>query len=1007
MVLTAQQKSAVNKWIKSLFPDGKEPPTSVEAEQFNASTLAEKFDSKALSLEAWQYAASRLAVFAADLHIQQEALKVSAENLRLVIETKRQQASKMQELYTALQKTLGEERVDLNTSIGPGYEVEIKEILARSDGDANEAIKRLGRKLREATERVNTLLDFGGLVRYDEHAYSLLEQIDKITRGTNGEEKMEPLTSPTQNRRRSKSLSTQDQKLTPERTRNKSAQETKPVFIEDHSDRRAAENIKRLRTGEFGEFYGYRDKQPYGEDFSAFFRYFERFAMGVDDETKLDELMKRLKGPAFKHMSYIPIAELTFSRLVSSLKAIFFTAESQKDKIMQYENLVQQEDEHLAMFQLRFEIAFTEHFSIVANKSSILLKDEYFKCFEFRKRLRNVLQQQLKKRYPLLFEEKDKLTFQILMEELRKIENEYPAGKKGDQKNKPPNNQSGGQNKNQSGDQNKGQSGGQNKGQSQGQNKNKNNQNYQRGNGRPQQSRGAANVPPHQGPSTSQGGQKQNGTVTCYHCNQPGHMKRDCALLKQPDKYQPYGNSVDPALAQRGRGRGRGDGRGRGRGDGRGRGRGGRGNNRGGMNVVQDYDYDQNYEQDQQDQQYYDQQQADGQQQYNYQQQANSQQQQQPALSVAEQLARNYMGVQTDPDVHNMRHVLKGSMMKCVDTSTHESLTIPRFNMSACKEHPEENPRWVSKTAMENTVDRIKDIEGWAKEVSIAKKNEKRPAPEQATLNSVKQEKWACIDDTRAVIPLIIEGVCVEDVLPDTGSMYNAISLKALWAMMGRFPSWDKAWETAMDWCVGEKHIQAAGGYLIPVLGVIRLNVQLAGKSKVPIYWAVYEDTEHSMVLGTKGMRALGLELKSDKLGGTNIIVPRSKIRETATKVYRSAVASTSDRESVTSPKDVTMATASPSDVHMKSISSNSMKSAETSLSAAMDVSFFETYGMKVPDNQQTCSNLSAVDLSNANKGYANVMQDADSPVPKSSESDEDFQDSWDEEGNSSPAYDC
>jgi FMN-dependent NADH-azoreductase len=91
----------------------------------------------------------------------------------------------------------------------------------------------------------------------------------------------------------------------------------------------------------------------------------------------------------------------------------------------------------------------------------------------------------------------------------------------------------------------------------------------------------------------------------------------------------------------------------------------------------------------------------------------------------------------------------------------------------------------------------------------------------------------------------------------------------------------------------------------------------------------------------------------------------------------------------------------------MKSISSNSMKSAETSLSAAMDVSFFETYGMKVPDNQQTCSNLSAVDLSNANKGYANVMQDADSPVPKSSESDEDFQDSWDEEGNSSPAYDC
>ena len=78
--------------------------------------------------------------------------------------------------------------------------------------------------------------------------------------------------------------------------------------------------------------------------------------------------------------------------------------------------------------------------------------------------------------------------------------------------------------------------------------------------------------------------------------------------------------------------------------------------------------------------------------------------------------------------------------------------------------------------------------------------------------------------------------------------MFNAISLKALWALVGRFDLWARAFETSIDWCAGEMKLQAAGGGIIPILAIIRLHVQISVGRHVPIYWAIYEDTDFSVI---------------------------------------------------------------------------------------------------------------------------------------------------------------
>ena len=267
----------------------------------------------------------------------------------------------------------------------------------------------------------------------------------------------------------------------------------------------------------------------------------------------------------------------------------------------------------------------------------------------------------------------------------------------------------------------------------------------------------------------------------------------------------------------------------------------------------------------------------------------------------------NYLQSQFDPATEPIIHVVSHRIMKCTDPDLQGGKNVPTFSLAAARYKPTENPPWTLSHAREDTIDKIKNIREWAKNVAEKHNKTRRTAAEKVVLNAVKSNKWSCVDDTRLVCPLIIEGVCIEDVLPDTGSQFNAISVKGLWALMGRFPSWAKAFETAISWCDKEKVIQAAGGQEIPILAVIRLHVQVAGKKAIPLHWAIYEDTEPIIVLGTKGMRALELQLKSPNLGNVNILVPKDEVVSTSNKVYSAAFHPPKIERTPKTPSDVVM----------------------------------------------------------------------------------------------------
>jgi hypothetical protein len=150
-----------------------------------------------------------------------------------------------------------------------------------------------------------------------------------------------------------------------------------------------------------------------------------------------------------------------------------------------------------------------------------------------------------------------------------------------------------------------------------------------------------------------------------------------------------------------------------------------------------------------------------------------------------------------------------------------------------------------------------------------------------------------CVDNTQFRFPLIILDVLVEDVLFDTGSMYNAISLKAFYALAGRFDSFFKCFNLAC-WNPEAKRVHVVGGGNMPILGTVRLDVTTSEGKIVPIYWAIYHDTEHIIILGTPGMRALGFECKTPNLNNLDLFHPRKRIHHIASAMYLPTLANVS-----------------------------------------------------------------------------------------------------------------
>jgi len=861
-------------WIKELFPPEAFPLVSEEAKQYVQSVIKDKVLPIA-NIADTQHLVAQLAGPVYDYIAQRQELSKLTKDLTELVKEKREQVMKIHEEIANLHNPEFEGREIGSKSSEEEWNKHINKLMKLEKGDYKALIKQSILKSERKSFQIKTMVSLISKADPDEKLGDIISRLEKIPVmrtesfitpdrvGINPE--LEKLSPPVKKRRRSTSAQSLD--ATPHIGKFDRISRT---FSSSDTDLTGSDKIRRLQNCNIDYFYGIRNKSPYGEDFNMYLKLFERFAQDVADETKLDELIKRLRGEAFNFLTNANNADLnfTYETLVKSLKAVFFKVETSNEKRIKYETLKQKDDEHLEIFQIRFENLFKEYYSLISGPESSLMTDEIFKCNQFYMRIRDTLRKQLNNRKKILMDNKEDLTWNKLIAELRNIEKEFPAG---ETVTKPINNiinhyHFGSVQKSESNF-----------------NQNRYNSNkYQKS-----QNKGNINqqlmAPPTQG----------KRPVNCFNCRQDGHYARDCKMAPKFDPYQPQGNSID--IPPRGINRVRGGTRSN---------RGTRGltqqNIRGNPHVgVTNFNGRLNIAQNAEDQQDND---------YSNQPDNNRKlsvgtsysemlahmgekhdQKTSENSSYAEHLAQKFMKSQFDPQSEPIIHVVSHRMMKCIDPSTKGESDLPTFSLAAARCKPAENPPWISKRMKEETVDRVKDIRNWIKSIADVQKTQKFTPVELKRLKSVQESKWTCVDDTRLVCPLLIEGVCIEDILLDTGSQFNAISLKALWALMGRFPAWEKAFETAISWCNNEKVIQAAGGQEIPILAVIRLHVQVAGKKAMPINWAVYQDTEPIIVLGTKGMRALELELKSPNLGNVNILVPKNELVSTSNKVFRAA----------------------------------------------------------------------------------------------------------------------
>jgi len=92
------------------------------------------------------------------------------------------------------------------------------------------------------------------------------------------------------------------------------------------------------------------------------------------------------------------------------------------------------------------------------------------------------------------------------------------------------------------------------------------------------------------------------------------------------------------------------------------------------------------------------------------------------------------------------------------------------------------------------------------------------------------------------------------------------------------------------NWDTERKSINVAGGETIPILGTVELNTLTGSGEIVPLVWAIYDDADYIIILGSAGMRQLGFECTSPKMNKCNLFDNKKKSEEIAAKLYETTI---------------------------------------------------------------------------------------------------------------------
>ena len=232
-------------------------------------------------------------------------------------------------------------------------------------------------------------------------------------------------------------------------------------------------------------------------------------------------------------------------------------------------------------------------------------------------------------------------------------------------------------------------------------------------------------------------------------------------------------------------------------------------------------------------------------------------------------------------------HSAKMAVFKCFSTRNGWN-KISRFALWKCNLVSNDNPPWI-REQNEESFEECDDAVEWAKTMRDYQDNAKWSDDARKRITRNREVRDQCVDTIQFRFALIILDVYIEDVLYDTGSMYNAISRKAFCALAGRFDSFMKAFSEA-NWDPHMKTVSVVGGDSIPVLATVELETQTSTGKIVPIVWAIYDDVDYIIIIGTSGMRALNFQCKTPELNNYDLFKSKSKSEEIAAKLYEPAI---------------------------------------------------------------------------------------------------------------------